>query len=70
MNNLKEMFESLLDFFSVLKFFKCTLRIFQSQTRNIRHVIEYFLDDLYENFKIYIKISKHWLITSKTALEV
>ena len=48
-------------FFSVLKFFKCSLRIYQSQTRNIRNVIEYFqhefiqkFQNLYKNFKTYI----------------
>ena len=44
-----------------MKSFKCSLRIFQSQTRNIRHVIEYFLHDLYKNSKIYIKNSKYIL---------
>ena len=41
-------------FFLVLKFFKCIVLEFFSQTRNIWHVIEYFLRDLYKNFKTYI----------------
>ena len=36
-------FQYIGDFFSVLKFFKCSPTIFQSQARNIRYVIEYFL---------------------------
>ena len=33
----------------------CSLRIFQSQTRNIQHVIKFSYMILYKNFKIYIK---------------